>query len=312
MLSRRHLILTAGASLACATGASALPAIRPFSFSVFGCLPYRPEEMDDFDRLIDEVGRTSAFGIYVGDIKSGSTRCEDSVYQDIRRRVDRSRVPIVFTPGDNEWTDCHRQGDDPIERLAYLRNVFFDEPGQSLGRRKMRLETQPAIHPAHSAFVENATWAHGGVRFATLHIVGSNDNASVPAEQFARQDANLAWLDHCFETARNESAAAIVLAWQADVFVPPPSGQVSGFTVLLDRLRAHTEAFPGPVLVVHADSHHLALRRLADASGRETPGLMFMQVMGAQDLHGMRVMVDPRQAAVFAFTPMLVPGNARF
>jgi len=312
MISRRALIAAAGASLAPSGQAQAASSHRPFSFAAFGCQPYRQEDLDDFDRLIDEVGRRTAFGIYVGDIKSGSSRCEDGVYQDRLARLDRSRVPIVYTPGDNEWTDCHRQGDDPLERLDYLRRVFFDRPDQSRGRRRLRLETQSAIQPAHTAFVENATWAYGGIRFATLHVVGSNDNAAVPQEQTVRQAANLAWLDRCFELARAERAPAVVLAWQADVFVAPPSGQQSGFTVLLDRLRDQTAAFEGRVLVVHADSHRLASRRLVDASGRETPGLLLLQVMGAEDLHGLRIDVDTREPAIFAISPLLVPGNARF
>jgi len=33
-------------------------------------------------------------------------------------------APLIFVPGDNEWTDCHRQNNgsyDPIERLE----IFF-------------------------------------------------------------------------------------------------------------------------------------------------------------------------------------------
>lgn len=312
MISRRALIAAGGAALAPSGLAVARPSYRPFSFAAFGCQPYRHEDLDDFDRLIDEVGHRTAFGVYVGDIKSGSSRCEDGVYQDRIARLDRSRVPIVYTPGDNEWTDCHRQGDDPLERLDHLRRVFFDRPDQSRGRRRMRLESQSLTQPAHAAFVENATWAYGGVRFGTLHVVGSNNNFAVPHEHAVRQAANLAWLDRCFDLAQAERAPAVVLCWQADVFVDAPSGQQSGFTALLDRLRAQTAAFEGRVLVVHADSHRLGMRRLVDASGRETPGLLLLQVMGAEDLHGMRIGVDASDPAVFTISPLLVPANRRF
>ena len=39
-------------------------------------------------------------------------------------------VPVLYTPGDNEWTDCHRRragGFDPRERLTRLRQMFYDE-----------------------------------------------------------------------------------------------------------------------------------------------------------------------------------------
>jgi hypothetical protein len=34
--------------------------------------------------------------------------------------------------------------------------------------------------------------------------------------------------------------------------------------------------------------------------------------MGAEDLHGLRIDVDTREPAIFAISPLLVPGNARF
>jgi hypothetical protein len=50
----------------------------------------------------------------------------------------------VFTPGDNDWTDCDRPangGFSSLERLNYERLVFFNTPF-SLGRRRMRQEVQ--------------------------------------------------------------------------------------------------------------------------------------------------------------------------
>ena len=43
---------------------------------------------------------------------------------------------VVLTPGDNEWTDCHRvaAGEyQPLERLAKLREVFYPVPGMTIG-----------------------------------------------------------------------------------------------------------------------------------------------------------------------------------
>ncbi len=52
---------------------------------------------------------------------------------------------LVYTPGDNEWTDCHRSNNgkyDPLERLAALRNGFFLFPNVTLGGRQLPLFTQ--------------------------------------------------------------------------------------------------------------------------------------------------------------------------
>ena len=63
--------------------------------------------------------------------------------------------PLIYTPGDNEWTDCHRRsngGYDPLERLGRLRDVLFDEPyfyqNSSLG-----LNSQGVISNEFSEFV---------------------------------------------------------------------------------------------------------------------------------------------------------------
>ena len=75
---------------------------------------------------------------HLGDIKSGSTECSDAYFAQIRGQFDRFVDPLVYTPGDNEWTDCHRVNNgayDPLERLAAIRDVFFDDPGRTLGER---------------------------------------------------------------------------------------------------------------------------------------------------------------------------------
>ena len=52
--------------------------------------------------------------------------------------------PVVYTPGDNEWTDCHKkkQGGhlgvdyadgDPLANLDLVRSIFFANPGYALG-----------------------------------------------------------------------------------------------------------------------------------------------------------------------------------
>jgi hypothetical protein len=66
-----------------------------------------------------------------------------------RADFDALEDPLVYTPGDNEWTDCHRAnngGYTPTERLDTLREVFFDRPGWSLGHHPKRLSAQRRLH----------------------------------------------------------------------------------------------------------------------------------------------------------------------
>jgi hypothetical protein len=47
------------------------------------------------------------------------------------------KAPVVYTPGDNEWPDCHKtkqlSAGDPLKELASVRQLFFAKPGGTLG-----------------------------------------------------------------------------------------------------------------------------------------------------------------------------------
>ena len=100
-----------------------------------------------------------------------------AIYLRQRDHMNSVDGPLVYTPGDNEWTDCHRPGwgdYDPRERLSVLRNLFFAEP-TSLDRDPINLERQSDLSPEHAAMAENARWRIDGVLFGTAHVVGSNN-----------------------------------------------------------------------------------------------------------------------------------------
>jgi hypothetical protein len=156
-------------------------AAERFSFAALGDMPYRESHFPHFERLIARINAAApAFTVHVGDFKNGVSFCDDDVYRRMRGLFDRFEAPLIYTPGDNEWTDCHRIGladrsaSDPIERLQHLRSVFYPD-NNSLSRKPILLERQSA-DPRFSKFVENAHWQRGGVHFATVHVVGSNNN----------------------------------------------------------------------------------------------------------------------------------------
>ena len=93
--------------------------------------------------------------VHVGDIFDSP--CTDDHYRTALDRFNGLRHPVVYTPGDNEWTDCWEPGSGsfaPRERLTSLRKIFFADPHQSLGGRRVPLATQ-ADHREFSEFVEN-------------------------------------------------------------------------------------------------------------------------------------------------------------
>jgi hypothetical protein len=59
--------------------------------------------------LIADMNRQRlAFTVHDGDIKSGSSACTDDVYLSFAASMNTLRAPAMFTPGDNDWTDCDR------------------------------------------------------------------------------------------------------------------------------------------------------------------------------------------------------------
>lgn len=293
-------------------------AAQRFDFVAIGDAPYRtPAHFTHFDRLIGRInGITPAFTIHVGDVKSGAGRCDDAYFDRIHGMFATFEQPLVYTPGDNDWTDCHRSvsgGYDPLERLARLRRQFFPA-GASLGRRPMKLEQQ-SQDPKYAAYVENARWEKGGVLFATLHIVASNNNLqrdqAAVNEYIARNAANLAWLSATFDAAVETGAKAVVLAFQADPYfeLEGQDDKRSGFADTLALLKARSLAYGKPVLVIHGDNHRLLIDKPLFFERQLVYNVTRLMVFGENDVQGVVVGVDPDDPDVFSFRTLTVPEN---
>jgi hypothetical protein len=317
--------LLAAATLA-VTLAVRTASAEPFTFVALGDVPYNvPADYARFERLITEVNKARpAFSIHVGDIKSGGSACSDENFQKIKDYFGTFEQPLVYTPGDNEWTDCHRDaagGFDPLERLRKLRSMFFVGP-QSLGRTTMPIERQADLALAHGQFVENARWTRDGVIFATVHMVGSNNgferNEAMTGEYFGRNAANVAWIEDTFAKAATTNAPALVFAFQADPLfqVDPKSGLTyanSGFANTLKAFATGAESFKKPVLLIHGDTHIFIVDQpLKAADGKSALENVYrLEVMGADKVQAIRVRVDPSDPAVFGYLPLIVPANLR-
>lgn len=300
---------------------SAAAEAQRFDFIALGDMPYNvPADHARYDRLIDRINAAGpAFSIHVGDTKAGSTPCSDESIRRSKEHFDRFAGAVVYTIGDNEWTDCHRRGAggfDPLERLDFVRRLHFDR-AQSLGQRPLGVERQADAMPAHALYAENLRWTHNGVLFVTLHIVGSNNNfeirAGAPEEFVARDAANQAWIADSFAMASRDRSLGIVLAFQADMWASdvPRDPNQNGFARTLGHLTERAAAFGGPVLLVQGDSHVLRIDQpLKDRRGGTLENVTRLQVMGAAEVHAVRVTIDPAEPGLFSFTPFRVPENA--
>ena len=322
----RPLAILALALLATpAPGAESIGGDRAFSFVALGDMPYKvPDDIAKFDRLIAAVNRLKpAFTIHVGDIKGGSTPCSDAELQKALDQIQTFEGALIYTPGDNEWTDCHRReagGFDPRERLTKLRSMFFARPDKSLGKAPIDLESQAQVMPDYATYVENARFARNGVQFTSIHVVGSNNGfeAQDPAaatEFFARDKANVAWIDDSFKRAQATEAKAAVVVLQAEFDQGRfPNGSMprqSGFANVLDAIERGARAFGKPVLIVNGDEHFIELKPMRNSRGQPIPNVLKLMVYGENDVHAVRVIVDPDSPGVFGFVPLIVPENLR-
>ena len=304
------LALTAGAALA---------DDKPFTFVALGDMPYgKPAKVyPPFKVLIGQVNALKpAFTIHIGDTKSGSTPCSDKMLLDQLDFMNSFDAPLVYTPGDNEWTDCHRWSAgrfDPIERLAFLRKHYYSRGPRSLGKATMKLERQSDLMREYSGYPENARFVKEGVHFVAAHVVGSNNNFEVRdrraiAEFFARDAANVAWLNAGFDRAIAAKAKALVLAIHADMFKPgffrakkEAFSGASGFKRFGDALIKKAAAFKKPVLLIYGDSHKYQITRPLP---KKAPNVRALQVFGARQMHAVKVTVDTKKPEVFGIEPI--------
>jgi hypothetical protein len=310
-------LLLAAAALCGAAPAAA----QSFDFVAFGDMPYCNARTGE--ACAAELGRVQAlaatinaarpaFTIFVGDTKGGSEHCTDAIVFDRTFAwMDRIEGPLVYTPGDNEWTDCwqDRAGrHDPIDLLRRIRARFFPE-ARSLGQAPMPLTRQADLAPAHALFVENARWQRDGVLFVTAHVPGSDNNRPPErgpqppgaAEEWpARNAANLAWLEESFALAMREGHRAVIVAIQAELWYRErcgrgtEAGHADTRRVLADLARR----FAKPVLLLHGDSHFF----LHDRPVPAVPNLTRVMVPGDQDIRAVLVSVTADAADPFRFT----------
>lgn len=289
-----------------------------FKFVALGDMPYgdAPKILSQVRALVGAINaRKPAFTLHIGDFKSGSTPCSDAAFKAQLDTMNAFEQPLVYTPGDNEWTDCHRKDAgnfDPLERLVKLRSMFFTGP-QSLGATRIPLERQADLAPEFKTFVENARFSRSGVHVLTVHVVGSNNGLEArdrraANEFFDRDQANVAWLRSSFAKAAKENAKAIVIAMQADMFEfdfgnfgKDEHLTHSGYANMADALVQETRAFGRPVLLIHGDTHNF---RVTTPFRKRAPSMLALQVFGADQMHAVEITVDTDDAAVFAFRPI--------
>ena len=324
---------------------------QKFQFGVIGDTSYSKVAELEFDRLMAALNKESLpFVVHVGDFEADrrayerspdklttiTMPCTDENFQRVLATFQKSVNPIILTPGDNDWTDCHfvkAHKFDPMERLAKVREMFFPA-GRSLGQKTIAVESQ-AKDEAFKKYRETLIWSLNGVTFATLHIVGSNNNkGSTPemdAEHADRTKANIAWMKKMFADAKAKNSTGLVLLTQANPgfetrwtptlmrryirnfpkVEPPARPEPTGYDEILDALAEEMETYKKPTPFVHGDTHifHVSKPLLCKKTKRNFENFTRVETFGDPDTHWVRITVDPSKPNLFTIEPEIVPEN---
>jgi hypothetical protein len=301
-----------------------------FTFGLIGDLGYFPEHEPWVNNVFADLNKDTSlsFVAHVGDLSRPIFACTDEMVARRLSQFNASIHPLIYTPGDNEWTDCHEKqgvkGGSPQESLAKLRPLFFPDD-RSLGKKKIALVRQSqGSNPIFAKYRENARWEIGGVTFITIHVVGSNNGLGrtpeADEEYAERNKANLAWLRESFEHATRNGSRAVMIITQANIFpaYPPsaPERNPSGFTDVRAAVAKETREFGKNVVLVHGDSHYFRIDNpLHQRPKQGTPGepaignFLRVETFGTPNHHWLHVTVDAANPNVFIFSPRIVATN---
>jgi hypothetical protein len=201
-----------------APAAPVTPAIPAISLAVIGDVPYGTSPSDTSQSVanpafISAINADADVSLvaHIGDIHSGKQYCTVDYNLSIATQWKAFKRPLVYMPGDNEWTDCHKAkegggtynattgridyavdasgvlidyaGGDPLANLQLVRSIFFNNPGKTLGAaasvHSQAQEFDPA-NPQDSEYVENVWWEQSKVLFVTLNVPGGSNNDTDP------------------------------------------------------------------------------------------------------------------------------------
>jgi hypothetical protein len=188
---------------------------KAFTMAVYGDSPYGTSpsdtaQLEETPTFIDAINADKQLDLImqVGDIHSGKQFCTEAYDRSIYQLWTAFKKPLVYTPGDNEWADCHKAAEgggaynkltgkidyqvdasgnpidyakgDPVANLALIRSIFFSRPGRTLGGESRNVLTQAEVrdpaHPSDASYVENVIFTADKTLFVAINVPGGSNN----------------------------------------------------------------------------------------------------------------------------------------
>jgi len=242
------------------------------TFYAMGDVPYTPEDDAILPKQIAALPSDAEFIVHVGDIKDGSSPCDEAVYIKVSGMLRKSAHRLFIVPGDNEWNDCT----DPVPSWDFWTKYFmkFDrhwENGLIVERQEKRQE--------------NFTFFQKDILFVGINLVGGKVHDAEEWKKRHRQ--NVDWIKQQVEEYGEKSRCMVLFghaqpATKHDDFFGP-FGEIAG-------------AYQKPVLYLHGDGHRWIKDRPFEAKN-----ILRVQVDQGGIASPLKVMVGQDKDAPFAF-----------
>ncbi|HBV20595.1 MAG TPA: hypothetical protein DEF07_02600 [Nitrosomonas sp.] len=290
-----------------------------FEFALIGDVPHDAKDLWKFDNVVKEINSDKklnwVLALQPGDIRNIALPCTDERFENHLDRFQQFEIPLILTPENIEWTNCHHAFDSsrplerrydttnlfqPSERLARLREIFYPEP----------VKTQ-TNDPAYSESAENMHWMKNHILFATINIDGSNNAQAVDGEA-GTANATLTWIQEVFKQAKAHNARGVFLLFEAN---PADSKENNPgraeFKKILTAFERESVKYGKPVVLAHSGSSYFRMNQSMSGStgNQKTENVINVKTFDADEFHWLRVTVNPESKKVFTIHREIVEKN---
>jgi len=204
---------------------------KQITFSVMGDVPRAEEEKVILQQQIKKHNQLSSsqFMVHVGDIKAGSTPCDEQVYKETAGFLKQLKVPTFIIPGDNEWNDC----ENPDKAWTFWEKYFLRF--ENNWKVSFKAKHQPGQ-------LENFAFQINNISFIGINLVGGRvHDLDVWNEKMQN---NVDWIKK--HIMHNKIKAAVIFA-QAN---PKEKHEL-----FMKQFREEAKIFKKPILFIHGDGH---------------------------------------------------------
>jgi Calcineurin-like phosphoesterase len=310
-------------ALALALGVAGMAAARDdaFTFVAFADTAYEPPgDYALYEKLLAVINAAKpSFSMHLGDTK-GYGACDEEAQARQRDFFNTLDAPLVYAPGNNEWSECWRPemgGADPVETLGVLRKVFYPD-GFSLGKTRMAVEREAAGED-YGATPENSMWEKNGILFVALNVNGSgnnlvNLNEKMFAEFLSRDKANQAWIERAFARVESEHLKGVVFGFHSSLWLGTAEYRAGPFERVINALKKGASETEAQVLIVNGHAHAFIVDKPWQAWDNAAKTFAFgnvmrLQVPGWPEHKAVEVTVEPKSPSLWSFREIFDPDN---